>query len=160
MSTPQVTLRRAEAADARFMWEVNNHPTARAESISTNPIPWETHEAWFARKLADPSALVFIGLVDGKRAGVVRFDIHDGEGTISIAVSPAHRGHGVGSALIARATDALLSERPAVTPIAWVRRRNEASLRAFARAGYIAEGAALEDGVELQRLRFRRASGE
>lgn len=148
----EVSLRRANLDDARFVWEVNNDPTVRAQSVSTLPIPWEAHEAWFARKVAEPETFFYIASCQGAAAGVVRFDLRDNDATISIAVSPTFRGKGLGSYIIACATDELARARPGVRAIAWVRPENTPSLRAFARAGYVRTGSREDGGIALERL--------
>ncbi len=151
----EVVLRRASVDDARFVWEVNNHPSVRAQSVSTAPIPWESHEAWFARRIADAATLFFIATCGADPAAVVRFEVQDTEATISVAVAPTFRGHGLGSRVIASATDELARARPGTCAVALVRLGNEASLRAFARAGYLRTGSHEENGIALERLERR-----
>jgi RimJ/RimL family protein N-acetyltransferase len=147
-----VTLRRATLDDARFVWEVNNHPSVRMQSVSTSPIPWETHQDWFARKVADHDTSFYIASCEGASIGVVRFDFRDNDATISIAVSPPFRGKGLGSKIIANSTDELARGHPGARAIAWVRADNVASLRAFARAGYVRTGSRNGSGIALERL--------
>lgn len=147
-------LRRATYDDARFVWEVNNHPLVRAKSVSTSTISWADHERWFERKLADPSVLFFIGIRDGEPVAVVRFEIAHGEATIGVAVDPSYHGRGVGTALIARATAELVGRGDVVRAVAWIRPDNLASLKAFAHAGYMRVGTGEKAGVDLERFEF------
>ena len=147
-----IALRRAGLEDARFVWEVNNHPSVRAQSISTADIPWESHLPWFERKLGDARARFYVVNLEGADVGVVRIDEAADEAVISIAVRPEARGRGVGAEAIAAATRALHDERPELPVVAWVRPSNAASLVAFTRAGYVASGSDVQDGVELARL--------
>jgi len=151
-SVIDVVLRRANVDDARFVWEVNNHPSVRSRSVSTASIPWEAHEAWFACRLADAQTILFVATCGGVPAAVVRFELRETEATISVAVSAAFRGKGVGARVIALASDELTRARPGMRPVAWVRPDNAASLRAFARAGYVRTGSGEADGVALERL--------
>jgi UDP-2,4-diacetamido-2,4,6-trideoxy-beta-L-altropyranose hydrolase len=154
--TTRLTLRRAMPSDARFVWEVNNHPSVRSESLSTAAIPWETHRAWFASKLVDPRTAFFVCACDGISAAVVRFDVDDQIAVVSVAVHPDHRGRGLGTRAIVEATARLAVSHPAVTPVAFVRSGNKASLRAFERAGYDRTGDRVLGGVSLERLEYRR----
>jgi UDP-2,4-diacetamido-2,4,6-trideoxy-beta-L-altropyranose hydrolase len=148
----EVSVRRASLGDARFVWEVNNHPSVRAQSVSTAPIPWEAHEGWFARRVADPETFFYIATCDGGAAAVVRFEVRDGEATISVAVSPRFRGKGLGARVIGCATEEFARARPGVRAVAWVRPDNTPSLRAFARAGYERKGSREDGGTALERL--------
>jgi RimJ/RimL family protein N-acetyltransferase len=152
MSSEGALIRRAVIGDARFFWEVNNHPSVRAQSISTEPIPWETHEPWFARKIADTNALLFVAIVDDVRAAVVRFDLAEGEATIGVAVAPSFRGRGIGARIIVGATEELGRDRPRARPVAWIRPDNVASRRAFERAGYVYVSTGTKEGVLLERF--------
>jgi RimJ/RimL family protein N-acetyltransferase len=153
-----LVLRRATASDARFVWEVNNQPDVRAQSLSTASIPWESHEKWFAKKVDDPATLFLIASANGADAGVVRFDIGAGEGIISIALLSAHRGGGIGSAAIAAATEHLFEVAPGAAAVAFVRPNNVASVRAFERAGYRPVGRAVVKEVEVLRLERVRSA--
>jgi RimJ/RimL family protein N-acetyltransferase len=155
----EVSLRRASLEDARFVWEVNNHPSVRAQSLSTAPIPWEVHEGWFGRRIADPETVFFIATCRGVPAAVVRFELQGSDATISVAVSPTFRGMGIGSRVIAAATDELARVRPDARAIAWVRADNTPSLRAFARAGYQRTSSREEGSVSLERLERVGGSG-
>jgi RimJ/RimL family protein N-acetyltransferase len=150
------SLRRATLEDSRFFWEVNNEPSVRAQSIATQPIPWEAHEAWFARKVADPDAMFFVAHVDGVPAAVARFQMDGGSATIGVALAPSLRGKGLGARVIAEATAELLHARPGASVVAWIRPQNTASLGAFGRAGYVRVGSDVIDGVALERFEHGR----
>jgi spore coat polysaccharide biosynthesis predicted glycosyltransferase SpsG len=52
-----LSLRPANADDARLIWEWASDPTVRAVSFTSVPIPWETHVRWFDSKLSDRKLL-------------------------------------------------------------------------------------------------------
>ncbi|HEX6239237.1 MAG TPA: GNAT family N-acetyltransferase [Polyangiales bacterium] len=138
MST--LTLRPAEPGDARLLFEWANDPVARAQSFSQATIPWEDHERWFTRKLADARCLLLIAEdAQGKPIGQVRFDVaEDTSAVISVSMAPEQRGRGYGAEAIARACDALRARRGPITVLAYIRQDNLASQRAFTRAGFSA----------------------
>lgn len=121
-----IGLRRAASTDARFVWEVNNHPSVRAQSISTADIPWESHLPWFERKVADPRARFYVVSLEGADVGVVRIDEGDTDAVISIALRPEARGRGAGAEAILAATRDLHGGRPGLPVVAWVRPANGA----------------------------------
>jgi len=146
-----LSLRSAVTDDARFVWEVNNHPTVRAQSVSTEAIPWDVHAAWFAKKIGDPSCVFLIGACDGAPAGVVRFDTTGDTTTVSVAVDVRQRGKGIGTQLLARSTDDFL-RGPTGSPHRSVHTPdNDASKRAFVAAGYVHTGRGEDRGVQLEK---------
>jgi RimJ/RimL family protein N-acetyltransferase len=136
LGLPEISFRPATADDARMTWEWANDPDSRAASFSSDPIPWENHHQWFQRRIAsnDP---VWISRAGGEAIGLIRFDTADkGIHTISINLSPSSRGRGWSALVIARAVAAFRNDYPNALIHAWIKPSNEASRRAFARAGF------------------------
>ncbi len=145
----ELTLRPASEDDVRFVWEVNNEPTVRAQSISTDPIPWEAHQRWFADTLERDDRDLRIVEDNGERCGVVRFDLDDSTATISIALAATARGRGLGTRSIDRGCE-MLCERGEIDRIlAFVRPDNVASVKAFERAGFEFQEATRQKSVDL-----------
>ncbi len=134
------TLRAVRADDCDLVWRLNNEPEARHQSLQRRDIPLPEHRAWFAARLADPACCMWIVEGEGAAIGVVRGDVQGATASISLALAPTQRGRGLGRLVIAAATRALLTLTPAHTVTATIRAGNEASLRAFAAAGYSAAG--------------------
>ncbi len=134
---PHVALRRVDAGDCLRLWRWVNRAEARAASLqSTDPISWATHRAWFAKKLADPRARLWIVLSCGRPAGYLRLDARPP--AVSIFVAPQFRRHGVARAALALA----LEEGPLAgldlkRVVARVRTRNQASRRLFRSLGFV-----------------------
>jgi RimJ/RimL family protein N-acetyltransferase len=145
----RLTLRPATEEDVRFVWEVNNERTVRAQSISTEPIPWEDHRRWFADALERDDRKLYIAEVDEDRCGVVRFDLEDAEATISIALSPDVRGRGLGTQTIDKGSQMLCERGDAKRILAFVRPDNVASVKAFERAGFEFRETTRQSDVEL-----------
>lgn len=145
-------VRAATAEDCHFYWTVNNEPSTRAQSISPDPIPWESHKRWYARHVDSAQTHLYIAEVAGERVGVFRFDLSGNDSTISIALSPEHRGKGLGREIIASGTRTNLANSAIKRVIALIRPDNVGSVRAFLAAGYVRDGQIEANGVEL--LRF------
>ncbi|HLF07214.1 MAG TPA: UDP-2,4-diacetamido-2,4,6-trideoxy-beta-L-altropyranose hydrolase, partial [Thermoplasmata archaeon] len=64
-----ISFRRAASGDARLVWEWANDPDTREASFDTAPIPWETHEDWFAKKVVDPECVFLIACGEVLRHG-------------------------------------------------------------------------------------------
>lgn len=132
----RVTVRRATSDDIVAVWRWNNAPDTRAVSGSSEPIPWKDHCIWFANRLTDPSAALYIIEVDGRRAGTVRIEGRGAIGHISIAVAAAHRGRGCGRAAIEAACRDYTSTRRVTAVAARIHPDNLASQRCFERAAF------------------------
>ncbi|MDI3286253.1 GNAT family N-acetyltransferase [Polyangium sp. 15x6] len=134
-AAPTVVLRKAERRDEGRVWVYNDEPGARRVSLSKDPIPWEAHKAWFAARLADPKASLFIVECESEAVGTVRIERRGEEDQISIALTPSARGRGIGVAAIVEA-----ARRHEGELVALVRPDNTASARAFERAGFVQVG--------------------
>ncbi|MGH9508910.1 MAG: UDP-2,4-diacetamido-2,4,6-trideoxy-beta-L-altropyranose hydrolase, partial [Terriglobales bacterium] len=58
LAGPPLRLRRATEQDCRLLWEWANDPDTRANSFSSELIPWDDHQRWFRAKLSDPACLL------------------------------------------------------------------------------------------------------
>jgi RimJ/RimL family protein N-acetyltransferase len=161
MKTP-LSLRPARATDCRQVWTWANDPVARSMSFSTDPIPWETHQRWFADKLADERCFFYIVFDAADRAiGLVRFDgADDREATISVSIGEPHRGRRLAAEAIRLGCEAAERDGGIRTVDAYVRPANTASLRAFARAGFAEQPDSVVDGQPARHLRRGPAEGE
>ena len=138
MRAALIDIRRAREEDCRPLWEWANDPVVRATAFNPAPIPWESHLRWFDAKLHDPASAIFVGLdPEGVPFGQVRFDWNDqGVAEIDVNVAQRRRHCGQGGALIRRAVQELLATSAVRSVHARVKPQNQASLRAFEKAGF------------------------
>jgi RimJ/RimL family protein N-acetyltransferase len=141
-----LTHRPAQPADAQLYFDWANDPDTRRQSFNSNPISLETHTAWFTGKLTDSTALLLIFENEtGEAVGQVRFertpvaDMPD-EIIIGVSVDARHRGKGLASQLIELGCAACRKQWDAVTIHAYIKPDNQASIRAFERAGFRLSG--------------------
>ncbi len=141
--TPDLRLRPATAADVLSVWRWRNDPESRAASRRSEEVPYSTHEAWFARVLADSDHTLLIATTgEGETIGMVRLDpLRGGETEISINVAPEWRGRGAGTELIRQ----LVQREPGRRLVAEVRPENLRSVRLFERCAFTRRGEA--DGM-------------
>lgn len=139
---PLYRLRPAESTDARRIWEWSNDPEVRSVSFSSDPIPWDSHVAWFQARLADPQCRQCIAVErKGDPIAQVRFDIaDDNSATISISLAADVRGKGLGTQLIWMACRELFAETEIDRVEALIKPDNVASIRAFEKAGFVTTG--------------------
>ncbi len=130
-------LQLARQEDAKLIWTWVNDPVVRAASFSGEPIPWDHHASWYHSRLCDPSCRFYI-IIDRNDVpiGQIRFELDGEEAVVSVALDSAHRGRGYGSKAIKLASQKLFQASRVARIHAYVKQHNEASLRAFAKAGY------------------------
>ncbi len=137
-SAPRVTIRAANRDDRKLLWEWANDPEVRAVSFHSDPIPWEDHVRWFDRKLGEENCVLYIACnQSGSPIGQVRFDLDAAKATISISLGRHFRGRGLGVEVLRAACRQFFSLRRGSVVHAWVKQGNEASLRAFRKAGFL-----------------------
>lgn len=150
---PMPTPRPAWLADAQLYFDWANDPDTRRQSFNSNPISLETHTAWFARKLTDPNVLLLVFENEaGEAVGQVRFertpvaDLPD-EISIGVSVDAKQRGRGLASQLIEQGCAVCREQWGAVAIHAYIKPDNQASARAFERAGFTLSGESGKFGV-------------
>lgn len=132
-----LTLRPAEKADAKQLFEWTNEAETRKNSFSSEPVLWENHIAWLDKKLADRNCLFFILLYEEKPAGTVRLDVNTEteSGVISYSIAKDFRGNGFGGKLLALAEEE--GKRFGLRYLLGsVKPDNKASSRCFLKNGY------------------------
>ena len=123
-------LRPAEPGDWADLLVWRNDPHTRAMSRTSEAIEEAAHRRWFEQALADPARVLLIAELDGESVGVVRLD-HGSDTEISINLSPAHRGRGLGRRML----EAALATTPERLT-AWIKDENRASRRLFEQCGF------------------------
>jgi UDP-2,4-diacetamido-2,4,6-trideoxy-beta-L-altropyranose hydrolase len=136
----RVTLRPATPEDCRQVWLWRNDEGTRAASFDTSPISFETHERWFHESLRHRDRHVYIVLVDGQEAGVVRLDVAGARGIVNIHLAPEWRGRGVGPRTLAALEDVAFGPLHLTRMEAEVKAGNAASLAAFQKVGFTLVG--------------------
>jgi UDP-2,4-diacetamido-2,4,6-trideoxy-beta-L-altropyranose hydrolase len=153
----RLTLRRAVTQDCRLIWEWANDPEARAVSFSSDPIPWESHECWFAAKLRDRNCLFYVGVEpDNNPIGQIRFDVTGAEGVVSVSLAPQSRGKGLGPALIVQGAEQLFAQSDAHVVHAYIKTENQGSVIAFEKADFEDAGVAEICGRQARHFALHR----
>lgn len=132
----RLRVRPVRETDARLLWEWANDPEVRAVSFSTQPVLWEQHLDWLRKKLKE--SCHFYLAVDGEEEaiGQVRFDIREDEAAVSVSLGRRFRGAGYGTELLRLACGKLFRDSEVKVIKAYVKPDNQASLKAFDRAGF------------------------
>lgn len=137
-----LSLREATAADGRLLREWRNDDATRVWFFDPEPVSRAEHERWLAAKLADPAAKLLIIRDERQRdIGQVRLE-PDGEkgADISISIAAAARDRGYGAAALRLACRYAAEVMGIETVTARIKADNQASIRAFAKAGFADNG--------------------
>jgi UDP-2,4-diacetamido-2,4,6-trideoxy-beta-L-altropyranose hydrolase len=130
-------LRRAGPGDCRAVFNLANDPTVRAHSFQAGPISWDGHVRWYERLLGDPDRALYLAVVGGVLAGQIRFDRAGERADLGFSVAAPFRGKGLGAGLLRDALPLACRDLGVAGARGLVLPGNEASLRAFVRAGYV-----------------------
>lgn len=137
MMAEQIRVRPAEDGDCELLFGWTNDPDVRAQSFSSEPVRWESHQAWFKGMREDPDSLIFIGETDeGEPIGTVRFSRNGTEATIGVSVARTARGRGYATPLIMRGVEGIVRNDPPRLIHAFIKVDNVASVRAFEAAAF------------------------
>ncbi|MBV1776243.1 GNAT family N-acetyltransferase [Burkholderiaceae bacterium DAT-1] len=130
--------RPASAIDSEDIWRWRNDPDTRAMSVTTEMVPWERHQHWFADSLSRNDRFMFVvELADGQKVGMCRFDLSPDQlsAEVSININPACRGQGFAIPLLAECIRQFSLLRPSrLTAI--IKQSNPASERCFVANGF------------------------
>lgn len=118
-----------------FVWR--NDPATRAASFFSEEISLKTHNEWFEKSLNNSSRVILIALDEEcKKLGMVRFDAEGDCAEISVNLHPEHRGKGLGTLILRKASDLYLDNFPHLRITAKIKKSNIPSFKAFTKAGY------------------------
>ena len=156
----QLRLRRALPTDCRLVWTWANEPEVRQASFRSDPIPWETHVAWFNTKLREPKAVFYLAVNrDDVPVAQLRYDLQGREAVVSISIDRAFRGQGHGRIILNLGSEAIFGSTAADVVHAYIKPGNESSVRAFVAAGYEDGGTQKMHGQEALHFVLRRDRG-
>ncbi|MBN3926045.1 UDP-2,4-diacetamido-2,4,6-trideoxy-beta-L-altropyranose hydrolase [Nostoc sp. NMS4] len=134
-------LRSVQQNDCQLLWEWSNAPEIRAVSFSSKSILWEDHVQWFKSKLINPNCIFYIAInKNNVPIGQIRYDIENYEAIVSMSIDPNFRNQDYGSSLIKLACKKLFSELDVNRINAYIKPSNQASIRAFSKAGFQSMG--------------------
>ena len=137
INSSDVQIRPANKDDAYCLWEWANDPLTRRNSFNPEPIPWATHEAWYAARLSSPDTRLWILEFGRLPVGQIRYDRTDAStAQISFSVAPDFRRRNLGTKLLCLSAD-LAGRELGVRRVEGVTfEENLGSINAFVKAGF------------------------
>jgi RimJ/RimL family protein N-acetyltransferase len=134
---PAIVLRPAERADSGRLRAWRNDPETRRWSRMPGEVSADEHDSWLARMLADGATPLWIAELEATPIGQVRVSRGTG-GSVELhaTLAPEVRGRGLAAPMLIEASGRVLADPTVQKLVAHVKPGNEASMRAFSRAGF------------------------
>ncbi|MEZ6086942.1 MAG: UDP-2,4-diacetamido-2,4,6-trideoxy-beta-L-altropyranose hydrolase [Pirellulaceae bacterium] len=129
-------LRRATHDDRELYYHWAQDPAVRANSLNSDPIPWDSHCDWFAKQLARGDTVMLVAMREETAVGQIRFSqTEHHEWNVAFSVDSESRGRGTGRQLLMLGTQWMFHHR--LSPlIATVKVGNDASANCFRRLNW------------------------
>jgi RimJ/RimL family protein N-acetyltransferase len=144
-----ISLRKANESDLNTIYEWANDELTRKNSFSSEQIQFENHKIWWYSKMKNTNADYYICEVEGKPAGIVRFD-KDNQSEhfiIGITIAPIFRGKGLSDRFLKLSCFEFFKTHND-TVNAYIKKTNVASVKAFEKAGFIYVEDTLLQGIQ------------
>ena len=152
----EVSFRSAGLEDALMLWYWANDPDTRSSSFSSELIQWDTHWAWFNRKLASPDSYSLILDQMNISVGQIRYDCLSADtARVSYSVARHVRNTGIGTKILKLSAPVARSRLGIKYVEGLTKEDNKASIRCLVKAGFQHMGKTLVTGKES--LLFRKA---
>lgn len=131
-----ISCRKATIEDLMTVYNWSNDTLVRKNSYSSNPILLEDHSDWFLKKIKDTKTLFLIVEINGKPAGIVRYEISALHSVVSIVVSKSYRGQRLASSFLEEGAKVYFKKYD-LPILAYIKKENIASIKSFKKAKYI-----------------------
>ena len=137
-------LKRRLATDSDLVkyFEWANEEEVRRASFLQKRITFTEHCEWFRQRLNDPNSILYLFEYNAAPIGQVRFQKNPdlNKAIISTSIDEGFRGRGLSASMLAEAIETFLSEYPQYTIVAFIKRENKVSRKAFSNAGFTEVG--------------------
>ncbi|HLP13040.1 MAG TPA: GNAT family N-acetyltransferase [Flavobacteriales bacterium] len=144
-----LTLRMADKNDCDLYYKWANDELVRANSFHSGNISYEKHVLWFNDKINDRNTFFYLFTEHGNMpAGQVRIEKKEKETVIGISIDEAFRGKSLAAKMLVMASNDFLSKFPQEKILAYIKTSNQASYRAFLKAGFMLRETAVVSGAE------------
>jgi RimJ/RimL family protein N-acetyltransferase len=151
--------RNALASDVDLYYAWTNDSEVRKNSYQSAAIPYENHVDWFHSKLKSPNTLLLIFENELKEAvGQVRLETDGNTAVIGISIDKNHRGKGYALEMLKAGCREYFSFNPNNCILAYIKKDNFASYKAFVAAGYKLLEEVEEAGVPSYKLKKENVS--
>jgi RimJ/RimL family protein N-acetyltransferase len=152
----QVLLRKIEQKDLLRTYEWASDPEIRKFFFNPEVIGLTDHKKWFNRKLKDQNCFYYLGFINNKAFGSIRFDIQEHKTYVSYLIDPKYQNRGLGSIILKKALHLFVNSTAYnLTIYAEVFLQNHASARVFEKLGFAKELASPNDDILVFKKRIK-----
>lgn len=138
-----VVVRLLDISDRDDLLRWRNDYRTRMMSRDSDVVNSDTHNKWFSSALINQSKVIYVGLVNQIKIGVVSLDrqiSYNNLWEIGVTVAPEHRGRKLGATLLIAALQKFLLIHPRAEITAYVKSENVSSQKIFVNSGFILSG--------------------
>lgn len=153
LTESSVTLRAASAGYLPVTYEWAGNELIRKFSFNKEAISYDEHKKWFLGKLEDKSCFYYIGLLNGKPFGSIRFDVYNTAAKISYLIDPRFQNRSLGTILLKKGMIELSERLTGNISLIWgdVFKENIASRRIFTKLGYSVREEAVKEVLRFEK---------
>jgi RimJ/RimL family protein N-acetyltransferase len=144
-----IVLREASIKDKQLIFEWVNDEETRKNSFNNSKIDFSEHSKWYESKIKNEEYFFYIGEVENRPIGLVRFERKESEAVIGVLLDKNFRGKGIAPILIKKACDIFKSNNLSDIS-AYIKEENVASIKSFKKAGFVFHAKQLVNGIEAQ----------
>ena len=100
-----ICLRDATINDQQMIFEWRNIDALVALSSKQKKVTLQEHQQWFKKKIEDSNCKLLIIQLGNKSIGLIRLELEQGEGKITIYLIPGYEGQGFGYEALSQMID-------------------------------------------------------
>ncbi len=123
-----------EDIDLIFRW--SNDPDTRKKSYNPEKISYKDHIQWFHNQLKYEDRIMLIFEEETSPVGLVRFKKENNSWVIGINISKENRGRSFASQMLKMSVKYMFNNYNCNSIIAYIKKSNLASIKAFEKAGF------------------------
>ena len=130
-------VRNANINDLVDIYKWRNDPLSRSMFVNNKLLSIDDHKTWFKNTLKDPNKKIYVGIDNGKKIGVTRFDFDKRKffTEVSINLNPLMRGKNLSLKLLSKSIS--LYQKNSNTKLkATIKNKNLSSLKIFKKLGF------------------------
>ena len=130
----KLNIRKASLKDSNLVYLLNNENLSRKNSLNSKKIKKKEHKIWFKKKINSKKNIFFI--IESKKLeniGIVRYELENIFGYVSVNVSKNFRNLGYGTKIL-KETEKLLKKK--IILIAYIKKKNVSSKKIFLKNKY------------------------
>lgn len=135
-----ITIRRANETDVLDVWYWWNDPLTRAMMAKKEYVSLKSHLDWFYKLINDKNRIMYIGIYDEEKFGVIRIDVTEKNYNmweVSINLNPKYRGKKLAAGFLKLCSEDFFKQKPKAKLFANVGvEENCPSQKTFLRAGF------------------------